>query len=138
MAQIIIKNNIRFSAIQSKYELFSFQYLLHIESIKEINYKGYCFIRSSNLQSSFHKYIAELNCILLMNDIYSEIYKRLNINYSEYFDIIKQRFAKRYTWYLLKGYFKDTRVSYKVRMNRWHNARKNQNYRKCPIRSLNY
>ena len=91
----------------------------HANSIKKINYQGYYFINNSDSQGSKHNYIAELDYIQLMENIYLRILQTWSIKDKYYIQKIKVRIAVRLVHYLLKGYFTDTKVFRSERIQRW-------------------
>lgn len=121
---LIDKWHIRFRHIQSEDELFSYEYMSHANSIKKINYQGYYFINNSDSQGSKHNYIAELDYIQLMENIYLRILQTWSIKDKYYIQKIKVRIAVRLVHYLLKGYFTDTKVFRSERMQRWQYVNK--------------
>ena len=121
---LIDKGHIRFRHIQSEDELFSYEYMSHANSIKKINYQGYYFINNSDSQGSKHNYIAELDYIQLMENIYLRILQTWSIKDKYYIQKIKVRIAVRLVHYLLKGYFTDTKVFRSERIQRWQYVNK--------------
>lgn len=121
---LIDKYHIKFQNIQSEDELFSYEYMSHANSIKKINYQGYYFINNSDSQGSKHNYIAELDYIQLMENIYLRILQAWSIKDRYYIQKIKVRIAIRLVHYLLKGYFADTKVFRSERMQRWQYVNK--------------
>ena len=135
---LIDKYHIKFQNIQSEDELFSYEYMLHANSIKKVNYQGYYFINNSDSQGSKHNYIAELDYIQLMENIYLRILQAWSIKDRYYIQKIKVRIAVRLVHYLLKGYFVDTKVSQVQRKQRWKYVNKDSFTNLKVISGLNF
>ena len=116
---IIRKNNLSFTNIQSEDELFDMQYCCHITSFRSMKYAGYCYIASDVSQCHNSSYIAEMDWIDNVWRCYELVKSRFAIVDQEYWDKVFSRMLLRYSAYIRKGYFKDTRVSYSKRMKRW-------------------
>lgn len=72
---------------------------------------------------SKHNYIAEYNYIELMENIYSRLISCWEIKDKDYIEKTKIRIANRLVYYVLKGYFVDTKVSKYERLKRWRYAK---------------
>lgn len=120
---LLLQSGVKFRKIQSEDEMFSFEFLSKVSSISRITYSGYCFFHNPGSQGSSHKYIVEYNWIEKMEQLYDEIVSRFHINNMNFLHIINERIAIRMSSYILKGYYADTRKSYKERINRWNRLR---------------
>lgn len=120
---IIMANNVRFEKIQSEDEMFSYNYLRYIKSIRTImGYRGYCWLRSEKSLSHSHQYLLELDWLCKMIQINNQIQERLHIRDVNY--IIERQLLMAYivkTNVFSKGYYKDT---HKSRDERFHVFRK--------------
>ena len=117
--EVIDKYQLRFRSIQSEDELFSYEYMMYANSIKKIHYQGYFFVSNMDSLGSKHNYIAEYNYIELMENIYSRLISCWEIKDKDYIEKTKIRIANRLVYYVLKGYFVDTKVSKYERLKRW-------------------
>ena len=122
-SSLLNEYKISFESIQGEDELFAFEYLSHVNSFVRINYRGYCYINNPDSLSKSHKIIVEMDWIKKMESIYERIIKRFDITSEVYLNVVQLRLAKRITHFLLKGYYHDTRVSWKQRINRWKEVR---------------
>lgn len=116
---VILEYNLVFQKINSEDELFSFEYLQHVSSVKEIDFQGYFYIHNQNSLSSSHRSIAEMEYIDKMEKIYENLFLRFSITDKDYFHTVNWRIAVRYASFLQKGYYADTRMPYLKRMARW-------------------
>ena len=121
--EVIDKYQLRFRSIQSEDELFSYEYMMYANSIKKIHYQGYFFVCNMDSLGSKHNYIAEYNYIELMENIYSRLISCWEIKDKDYIKKTKIRIANRLVYYILKGYFVDTKVSKYERLKRWRYAK---------------
>ena len=121
--EVIDKYRLRFRSIQSEDELFSYEYMMYANSIKKIHYQGYFFVSNMDSLGSKHNYIAEYNYIELMENIYSRLISCWEIKDKDYIEKTKIRIANRLVYYVLKGYFVDTKVSKYERLKRWRYAK---------------
>ena len=121
--EVIDKYQLRFRSIQSEDELFSYEYMMYANSIKKIHYQGYFFVCNMDSLGSKHNYIAEYNYIELMENIYSRLMSCWEIKDKDYIEKTKIRIANRLVYYVLKGYFVDTKVSKYERLKRWRYAK---------------
>ena len=121
--EVIDKYQLRFRSIQSEDELFSYEYMMYANSIKKIHYQGYFFVCNMDSLGSKHNYIAEYNYIELMENIYSRLISCWEIKDKDYIEKTKIRIANRLVYYVLKGYFVDTKVSKYERLKRWRYAK---------------
>ena len=121
--EVIDKYQLRFRSIQSEDEFFSYEYMMYANSIKKIHYQGYFFVSNMDSLGSKHNYIAEYNYIELMENIYSRLISCWEIKDKDYIEKTKIRIANRLVYYVLKGYFVDTKVSKYERLKRWRYAK---------------
>ena len=115
--EVIDKYQLRFRSIQSEDELFSYEYMMYANSIKKIHYQGYFFVCNMDSLGSKHNYIE------LMENIYSRLISCWEIKDKDYIEKTKIRIANRLVYYVLKGYFVDTKVSKYERLKRWRYAK---------------
>ena len=117
--QIIEKYSIKFTEENSEDEMFSTEYLSHINSFKQTNYKGYDFIPNDNSLGSSHKYIASKKWIDKMEQLYDIIIARNGLPISFY----NWRIANRLVVLCLKGYYIDSHLPWKERIKVWNSVR---------------
>lgn len=117
---ILKEHHIQFRNIKYEDEIFLAEYNLNITSAIRIdNYQGYCWIDRNYSQGSSHKYIAEKDWIELRKDLYRQTEAKYYCNIGwAYIDIIN-----RYTHYILKGYYNDTKKERSERIKRWKEFR---------------
>lgn len=127
---IIEEHHIRFEHIQREDELFSFTFFQYINSVKRSFYEGYVYIDTPFSLSKKHTEIVEKDWIDKMETIYENILKRFSISNENYDAIINYRMAISMSRYIMKGYYKDTRVPFKKRINRWREIRNDRWVRK--------
>ena len=116
-------NNLRFRNIKSEDEVWSYEFLNYANSVKRIDWMGLCYFHNPGSLGNGHKAIPEMDWFRTMDDLYSRLYKKLNINNKSYDNRVNFRFIIRLTSFLLKGYYPDTKVSRQERINRWKDAR---------------
>lgn len=117
---IIENNKLRFRNYYGyEDDMFAHEYLQYIHSAKKIDYEGYLYIDTPNSLSKSHKCLVEEDWIDRMREIQKELISRFQIKDEHYLQLWRWRNAVRYTSYILKGYYKDTRVGRKERMKRW-------------------
>lgn len=117
---IIDNNKLRFRNYYGyEDDMFAHEYLQYIHSAKKIDYEGYLYIDTPNSLSKSHKCIVEQDWIDKMRDIQKELISRFQIKEGYYLQLWRWRNAVRYTSYILKGYYRDTRVGRKERLKRW-------------------
>ena len=117
---IIDNNKLRFRNYYGyEDDMFAHEYLQYIHSAKKIDYEGYLYIDTPNSLSKSHKCIVEEDWIDRMREIQKELISRFQIKEGYYLQLWRWRNALRYTSYILKGYYKDTRVDRKERLKRW-------------------
>lgn len=119
LKSIIGDNHLRFVNIQNEDTLFSYTYFTCIESVVKTDFEGYCFIHNEGSLGHHHHYIAEYNWIKRMEDIHSSLIRKYDVNDKAYFGRLNNRFAIHVCSFLCKGYYKDTKVTYRVRQQRW-------------------
>lgn len=121
---IIEKHHLRFEHIQREDELFSFTYFQHINSVKRTFFEGYVYyIDTPSSVSKAHSYLVEKDWIDKMETIYETILKRFSISNRNYDAAINYRMAISMSRYIMKGYYKDTRVPFMKRITRWKEIR---------------
>ena len=115
---IIERFHVRFRNENSEDELFSTEFFSCVNNFKQIDFKGYVFIIKKNSLGSTHKYITSYDWIRKMEDLYDIIIKKNSItvpNVHEY----NWRIANRLSLLCLKGYFRDSHISFSERMTIW-------------------
>lgn len=120
---IIEEHHIRFEQIQREDELFSFTYFQHINSVKRTFFEGYIWVDTPCSASKYHSYLVEKNWIDKMETIYENILERFSISNANYDAIINYRMAISISRYIMKGYYKDTRIPFMKRISRWREIR---------------
>jgi len=135
-SSIIKENKLRFEKIKYEDLLFSYQYILHINSLRQISHQGYCHIINPESTGASHKYIAELDWIEKMESLHEQINQRFDIHNIEYQNQLNVRFAIHASSFLLKGYYPECRVSKKERLNRWKEMRKDSWFKSIDIQSV--
>ncbi len=119
---IIDAHKIRFRKIQYEDELFSTLYLIHVNSVKRIDYSGYYWIQTQNSQGSSHRYIAEMDWIKQMEGLYEKLISKYSIQ-GKYLHTYNWRVSNRLAVLCLKGYYKDSQKPYNERMAVWRSVR---------------
>jgi len=117
---VITKYDLSFTTIQSEDELFDLQYCGYINSFRSIKYAGYCYIDASGSMCKLNKNIVEHDWISAVWQSYEIIKKRFEVDDEAYWNNVCFRMLVRYSAYIRKGYFKDTRIPYKQRIARWN------------------
>ena len=115
---IIEEYHIRFEKIESEDELFSFENLSRINSVKKIDYEGYCWINNPNSLGSSHKYIVEMNWISKMEEIYERMEEKWPPS-DRFKNIVNIRISHRLAVLCFKGYNKDSKKTFSERMSVW-------------------
>lgn len=133
---IIVQNHLRFE--QTEYEdlLFSYQYMLHIVSLRKISCKDYCHIINPESTGASHKYIAEYDWIVKMKQLHEEINRRFRINDSLYIHRLLGRYAVHCSSFLLKGYYPECRVTRTERFKRWEKIRGDSWFKSLSVRDM--
>ena len=117
--EILDKYHIRFHQLQHEDTLFIYEYVSHCNNLRKIIYEGYFrFYRDDSLGHS-HKYIAENQAIMKLDDVFYEVIRHFNIQEPEIVNAFKKRLRAAIISYLFKGYYSDTKVEYKKRVARW-------------------
>ena len=119
---IIEKFHIRFSDENSEDELFSTEFFSYVNNFKQIDYKGYVFIINENSLGSSHKYITSYDWIRKMEYLYEIIIKKYLIKDSNV-HTYNWRIANRLSLLCLKGYLRDSHISFYERMAIWKTIR---------------
>lgn len=139
---IVESQHLRFEKINSEDTMFSYNYIKHINSVKMIDFAGYCYVHRKGSLSDSHKYVAEMDWIEKRFDIYKDIWNHfgidINVNSTkDYYNAVFNRFAIRLSAFLIKGYHRDTHVSRKERFRRWKMVSKSEVYKHIKLRSIN-
>lgn len=120
--EIIEREKLRFQNIECEDELFSFQHLSYLNSIKKIDYEGYCYFRNPNSRSSTHKIIAEMNWIRQVEGIYEKLETKYPPTDS-FRNTVNQRIAHRLSPLCFKGYHFDSFKPLMQRIMIWESVR---------------
>lgn len=126
---VILENNIRFgNYLGGEDELFTYQYICKVNSIKRLNWAGYYYIKYNEANrvslSSSHTCVVTLDWISEMLSIYAYLIKKFNISNEAYLHNIRWRFINWYTSLAIKGYFKETYLPYRKRIELWNKISK--------------
>lgn len=119
LKSVIDAHHLRFEDIQYEDILFSYSFLIFAKSVVKTNFEGYCFIHNEGSLGHHHHYIAEYNWIKRMEDIHLSLIKKYGVRNRAYFGRLNNRFAIHVSSFLCKGYYKDTKVPYSIRQQRW-------------------
>lgn len=117
--EILDEYHIRFHQLQHEDTLFIYEYVSHCNNLRKIIYEGYFrFYRDDSLGHS-HKYIAEKQAIMKLDDVFYEVIRHFNIQEPEILNVFRKRLRVAVISYLFKGYHSDTKEGYKKRLARW-------------------
>ena len=119
---IIEAHNIRFVMENSEDEMFATEYFTHIYTLKSIDYKGYIFIYNEGSLGSSHNYIPSYSWIKRIEPLYENIIQKYHPSQYTY----NWRIANRLATLCVKGYYKDSYLPWKERMNVWNTVRKDK------------
>lgn len=123
LKSIIEEHHIRFEYIEREDELFSFTYFQYINSVKRSFFEGYTYIDTPCSVSKAHSYLVEKDRIDKMETIYENIFKRFSISNKGFDATVNVRIVLSMSRYIMKGYYKDTRVPFMKRISRWKEIR---------------
>ena len=110
-------------AVECEDELWSYEVLNHVESVKRIDWMGVCYFHNPGSRGSCHRAIPEMDWLKKMDELYSNLKHRLHYDDPRYIERINYRFRVRIASFLRKGYYKDTGVRRSERIRRWKDAR---------------
>lgn len=133
---IIKDNNLRFDGLGYEDSLFTYEYYLHIASAKRIDYTGYIHITSESSQSLSHKLILETTRIRRLERLHADFINKHNINNTSYNNILLNRYMFLAATFILKGYYKDTRVNQGRRLQNWEEVRQDTWFNKLHFSSI--
>ena len=119
LKSVIDTYHLRFEDIQNEDTMFSYTFLTYAKRIKKTDFEGYCFIHNEGSLGHHHSYIAEYNWIKRMEDIHLSLIRKYGVHDKKYLRRLNNRFAIHAASYLCKGYYQDTKVSFRVRQQRW-------------------
>lgn len=123
--QSIIKDfSIRFPLTQHEDTIFIYNYLLHCNSIRRIDYQGYMRVYREDSLGHNHKFIAETESISKFDQAFYGVIRRFGITDENLIYKFRWRLRSGIRSFLLKGYYKDTKVPRAERMKRWSDIRK--------------
>lgn len=120
--EIIEKNNLRFENTVMEDELFCFQYLINVNSLKSIDYEGLAYIITPDSLSGNHKYIAEIDWIKKMESIYEIMIEKWKLKGRD-LHTYHWRIANWMTILCLKGYYRESYKPYWQRLAVWRDVR---------------
>ena len=129
LREIIEKLHLRFEQTVMEDELFSFQYLIHVTSLKQIDYEGLAYIYTPDSLSGNHKYIAEIDWIRKMEVIYDAIIEKYQLKGDELYTY-HWRIANWMTILSMKGYYRESYKPYRKRLAVWKDIRKDEWFKK--------
>lgn len=116
---IIDKYALRFPITQYEDTIFIYNYVSHCNNMRKIFYEGYFYYRHSDSQGHSHKYIAEQEAIVNIDQAFQAVIDHFAIKDGALIDIFRQRIRSAIRSYLLKGFYQDTRVGTKTQLSRW-------------------
>ena len=116
---IIDKYHIRFPQTQYEDTIFIYNYVSHCESLRKIFYEGYFYFRHSDSQGHSHKYIAEQEAIVGIDQAFHAVLTQFAITKEPLIGIFRYRLRAAIRSYLLKVIYKDTRVCIGIQLIRW-------------------
>lgn len=120
---IIDKHCIRFKETQHEDTIFLYDYVSHCDSMRSIPYEGIFRYYRADSQGHSHNYIAEMPAIANIDNAFHAAISHFGLTEQWLFDDFRERLRTFIRTFLLKGYYRDTRVSYGKRMKRWGEAR---------------
>lgn len=120
--EIIDKFHIRFTNENSEDEMFATEYFSKITSFTKNDFKGYAFIDNENSLGSSHKYIASYTWICKMEKLYDDIIIKNELRDKDLYTY-NWRIANRLSVLCMKGYYKDSHMSWRERMKVWNCVR---------------
>ena len=129
----MIEQHIRFEDIESEDEMFNYSFMVHADSIRTIKYAGYYYIRRAGSRGGKHCYLTEMNWIDKMLEVHTELARRWGMDVVAYKERLQAGFVRRFTLFLLKGYFSDSSVSRKERIKRWEEVLRHEYFRSIPL-----
>lgn len=135
LRSVIENNHLRFKHIKSEDEIWSYEFLNCVNSVKRIEWMGLCYFHNPGSLGNGHKAIPEMDWLLKQEKSYCKMIERLDITDKEYLNRITFRTTLRLSSFLLKGYYKDTHVNRKERLKRWKQARQLK-HRFCNIKEI--
>lgn len=121
---VIDKYDIRFKEMQYEDTLFIYDYVAHCENMRKIFYEGYFCYHHADSQGHSHKYIAEMQALQALDDTFNRIMAHFAITDESLWNIFRWRLRSAVRSFLLKGYYLDTRVPMRKRLERWGEIRK--------------
>ncbi len=135
--EIIEKNHLHFENITHEDEIFSYNYILHCNSIKRILFQGYLHYYNHGSLGNSHKYIANLEVINRLYDTNKKIINKFKIKDESYFNRIHERYGTMISSWILRGYFKDTKTNRCERIRRWKEIHNTQLFNDIKFSALN-
>lgn len=123
LRSVIEDNCLRFRNMKSEDEIWSYEVLNCVKSVKRIDWMGLCYFHNPGSLGNGHKAIPELDWIIKQDETYQKIVEKFDITDQRYINRIKYRFIIRISSFLLKGYHTETYVNRKERLKRWKESR---------------
>ncbi len=136
LKSIIDEHHLKFENIQNEDTLFSYTFFTYVKSVVKTDFQGYCFIHNEGSLGHHHHYIAEYNWIKRMEGIHLSLIKKYDVKNKAYFGRLNNRFAIHVASFLCKGYYKDTKVPYSIRQQRWKTISRDQWFKKLKISDI--
>lgn len=121
---IIDKYGIRFKKMQYEDTLFIYDYVSHCENMRKIAYEGYFCYHHADSQGHSHKYIAEMEALQALDNTFNSVAVHFAITDESLLAIFRRRLRFAVRSFLLKGYYHDTRMPMRKRLQRWNEIRK--------------
>ncbi len=116
---IIEKYHLRFEGLGYEDSIFSYSYYLHIRSARLSGFRGYIHLFTKGSLSSSHKTVQDMSRIKRLSKLHEDFIKLHNITDKEYFHNLQNRYMLLAATSIMKGYYKDTRLHFKERINCW-------------------
>lgn len=133
---IIKKYHLRFEGCGYEDSLFSYRYYSHITSAKHISFNGYLYIHTQGSLSRDHGIICEMPMIRELEKAHDEINKKFCVVDKRYKYNLYNRYMLLAASFILKGYYKDTRLPWRERNARWRELRNDDWFRRLDYGSL--
>lgn len=116
---IIEKYHIRFNGLGYECSMFSYTYYLHIKSARLSGFRGYIHILNPGSISTSHKTVQNMTRIKILAKLHSDFIEKHNISDINYIHVLQNRYMFLAATSILKGYYKDTRLSFEGRKECW-------------------
>lgn len=120
---IVDKYNIRFKNTQHEDTIFLYDYVSHCDSMRSIPYEGIFRYYRADSQGHSHKYIAEMPAIVNIDNAFHAAISHFGFTEQWVLDDFRRRLSTFIRTFLMKGYYRDTRAPYGIRIKRWNEVR---------------